>query len=149
MVLELNALSVKLAKSDMQIGFHNHASEFNDFEDSTYWDFIAQSTDESVILQQDVGWTTYAGKDPVAYVKRYPGRTLTTHYKVKLPEGSVGKLPIIGQDTIDWDALIKANIEVGGTRWLVVEQEEYPKGLTPIEAVMASKKGIDGYLSKL
>jgi sugar phosphate isomerase/epimerase len=148
-VLELNALSVKLATTGMQIGFHNHAAEFNDFEQSTYWDFIAQSTNENVILQLDAGWVTYAGKDPVEYVRRYPGRTLTTHYKVKLPEGSEGKLPIIGQDTIDWDALIKANMEVGGTAWLVVEQEEYPNGLTPIEAVQASKNGLDVYLSKL
>ena len=148
-VLELNALSAKLAKTDMQIGYHNHASEFDDFEGTTYWDFIAQSTDERVILQQDVGWTTYAGKDPVEYVKRYPGRTLSTHYKIKLPEGSVGKLPIIGQDTIDWDALIRANMDVGGTRWLVVEQEEYPNDLTPMEAVLASKKGLDAYLSQL
>jgi sugar phosphate isomerase/epimerase len=148
-VLELNALSTKLAKAGMQIGYHNHAPEFNDFEGSTYWDFIAQSTDKSVILQLDAGWVTYAGKDPVEYVKRYPGRTLTTHYKVKLPEGSEGKLPIIGQDTIDWPALIKANMEVGGTLWLVVEQEEYPNGLTPMEAVEASKKGLDLYLKRI
>jgi sugar phosphate isomerase/epimerase len=148
-VLELNALSTKLAKAGMQIGYHNHALEVNDFEGSTYWDFIAQSTNKSVILQLDAGWVTYAGKDPVEYVKRYPGRTLTTHYKVKLPEGSEGKLPIIGQDTIDWAALIKANMEVGGTLWLVVEQEEYPNGLTPIEAVEASKNGLDKYLNKI
>jgi sugar phosphate isomerase/epimerase len=86
--------------------------------------------------------------DPVEYVRRYPGRTLTTHYKVRLPEGTKGKLPIIGQDTIDWPALIQANIEVGGTRWLVVEQEEYPNDLTPMQAVEMSKKGLDTYLLK-
>jgi sugar phosphate isomerase/epimerase len=95
-----------------------------------------------------VGWTTFAGKDPVEYVRRYPGRTLTTHYKVRLPEGTVGKLPFIGQDTIDWPALIKANTEVGGTLWLVVEQEEYPNGLTPLQAVKVSKDGLDKYLSQ-
>jgi sugar phosphate isomerase/epimerase len=148
MVIELNDLSVKLAMTGMQIGFHNHDAEFNDFEKGTYWDFIAESTNDNVILQLDAGWVTYAGKDPVAYVRRYPGRTLTTHYKVKLPEGTVGKLPIIGKDTIDWKALIAANSEVGGTRWLVVEQEEYPNGLSPLEAVEASKKGLDVFLSR-
>jgi sugar phosphate isomerase/epimerase len=145
-VNELNTLSDKLAKVGMQIGYHNHAPEFNDYKQSTYWDFIAQSTHQNVILQQDVGWTTYAGKDPVEYVRRYPGRTLTTHFKVRLPEGTKGKLPIIGQDTIDWPALIQANIEVGGTHWFVVEQEEYPNDLTPLQAVEMSKKGLDGYL---
>jgi sugar phosphate isomerase/epimerase len=144
-VNELNTLSEELAKVGMQIGYHNHAQEFNGFEQSTYWDFIAH---QNVILQLDVGWVTFAGMDPVEYVRRYPGRTLTTHYKVRLPEGTKGKLPIIGQDTIDWPALIQANIEVGGTRWLVVEQEEYPNGLTPMQAVEMSKKGLDTYLTK-
>ena len=147
-VNELNTLSEELAKVGMQIGYHNHAQEFNGFEQSTYWDFIAQNTHQNVILQLDVGWVTFAGMDPVEYVRRYPERTLTTHYKVRLPEGTKGKLPIIGQDTIDWPALIQANIEVGGTRWLVVEQEEYPNGLTPMQAVEMSKKGLDTYLLK-
>jgi sugar phosphate isomerase/epimerase len=154
-VNELNTLSKKLEKVGMQIGYHNHAPEFNDFKQSTYWDFIAQSTHQNVILQLDVGWVTYAGKDPVDYVRRYPGRTLTTHYKVRLPKGTKstkstkGKLPIIGQDTIDWPALIQANIQVGGTHWLVVEQEEYPNDMTPMQAVEMSKKGLDMYLLKI
>ncbi|WP_286271434.1 sugar phosphate isomerase/epimerase family protein [Thalassotalea hakodatensis] len=145
----LNDLSVQLKPHGMRIGFHNHDQEFNSFEGTTYWDYIAENTSQDVVLQQDVGWTTYAGKDPVEYVKRYPGRTLTTHYKVKLPEGTKGKLPIIGKDTIDWLALTKANIAVGGTLWIVVEQEEYPNGLTPMEAVQQSKRGLEKVLKQL
>ncbi|MDO6427026.1 sugar phosphate isomerase/epimerase [Thalassotalea sp. 1_MG-2023] len=145
----LNDLSVQLKPHGMRIGFHNHDQEFNSFEGTTYWDYIAKNTSQDVVLQQDVGWTTYAGKDPVEYVRRYPGRTLTTHYKVKLPEGTEGKLPIIGKDTIDWLALTKANIAVGGTLWIVVEQEEYPNGLTPMEAVQQSKKGLEKVLKQL
>ncbi|MDB5906884.1 MAG: sugar phosphate isomerase/epimerase [Massilia sp.] len=33
---------------------------------STPWDVLATNTPKEVILQQDVGWTTFAGKDPVA-----------------------------------------------------------------------------------
>ena len=145
----LSKLSKKLAPFGMKTGFHNHDHEFNDFKGSTYWDYIAVNTPENVVLQQDVGWTTYAGKDPIAYVEKYPGRTLTTHYKVKLPEGTKGKLPIIGQDTIDWLNLTKANMTVGGTLWLVVEQEEYPNGLTPLQAVEKSKLGLDKILTNL
>ena len=43
-VAELNALSEKLAPYGMQIGFHNHSAEFNIFEQSTYWDYMAKST---------------------------------------------------------------------------------------------------------
>lgn len=141
-VEELNARSAQLAKYGMKVGYHNHAEEFRDFEDSTYWDFLAQNTNDHVVLQLDVGWAEYAGKEPAEYVRRYPGRTNTTHYKVKLPEGTQGKLPLIGQDTIDWNKLLRANVEVGGTQWVVVEQEEYPNNLTPLEAVEISMSGL-------
>jgi len=148
-VLLLNDLAKKLAPYGMKTGFHNHDHEFDAFENSTYWDYLAQNTSQDIVLQQDVGWTTYAGKDPVEYVKRYPNRTKTTHYKVRLPKGTTGKLPFIGQDTIDWLTLSKTNIAVGGTLWFVVEQEEYPNGLTPLEAVKVSKDGLDEILKKL
>ncbi len=145
----LNKLDKKLAPLGMKTGFHNHDHEFNAYKGITYWDYLAKNTSQNIILQQDVGWTTYAGKDPIDYVKRYPGRTLTTHYKVKLPEGIKGKLPLIGQDTIDWLNLSKTNIAVGGTLWFVVEQEEYPNGLTPLQAVQQSKAGLDKILEQL
>ncbi len=145
----LNDIDKKITPFNIKTGFHNHHHEFNKFQDSTYWDYLATHTTESVVLQQDVGWTTFAGKDPIEYVKKYPGRTFTTHYKVKLPEGVKNKLPLIGQDTTDWLNLLKANISVGGTKWIVVEQEEYPNGLSSLDAVALSKKGLDKYISKL
>jgi len=147
-VKELNAMAEKLAPYGIAIGYHNHAQEFADFQDATYWDFIAASTTDNVILQLDVGWTNYAGKNPVEYVRRYPGRTLTTHYKIRTHEDAQNISPIIGQGGYDWGALLSANMEFGGTRWVLVEQEEYPNGLTPLEAVAASKKGLDSYLEK-
>jgi len=147
-VKELNFFAEKLAPHGLAIGYHNHAQEFGDFQGSTYWDIIAKSTSKNVVLQMDVGWVNYAGKDPVAYVRRYPGRTLTTHYKVRTHEGEESSTAIIGQDSSDWAALLTANIDVGGTRWLVVEQEEYPNGMTPMQAVKASKEGLDGFLAR-
>jgi len=145
----LNQLAKRLAPYGLKTGFHNHEKEFNEFKGSTYWDYMAQNTTNDVVMQQDVGWTTYAGKDPVSYVNKYPNRTFTTHYKVKLPKGTQGKLPIIGKDTIDWLTLLKANIAVGGTKWIVVEQEEYPNGLSPLACVELSLKGLKSYIDQL
>jgi sugar phosphate isomerase/epimerase len=110
-------------------------------EGRTPWDTIAGRTPQDSILQQDVGWTVFAGKDPVVLVKRYPGRTLTSHFKAKLAEGSTGK-PIIGQDRTDWPAVYAAARGEGGAEWIVVEQEEYPDGMRPLEAVAASLRGL-------
>jgi sugar phosphate isomerase/epimerase len=148
-VILLNTLAEKLAPYGMKIGIHNHHYEMAQYGEATYWDFIAKNTVHAVILQQDVGWTRFAGLDPVEYVKRYPGRTLTTHYKVALPENSQGQRPFIGQDDTDWHALLKANIEVGNTQWIVVEQEEYPDGLSSLAAVKISKQGLDNVINTL
>lgn len=139
---ELEALQLKLAPYGMRIGYHNHKPEMVGEMGQTPWDVIGKNTSEQVILQQDVGWTEVAGKDPVAMVEAYPGRTITTHYKASAPEPGNPEDPIIGQDTTDWKALITANKTVGGTQWLVVEQESYPEGMTPMQSVEASVKGL-------
>ncbi len=148
-VTQLNILAKKLMPFAMRIGIHNHHYEFASYGETTYWDFIASNTDQAVILQQDVGWTRFAGKDPIEYLNRYPKRTLTTHYKVALPENSQGQRPFIGQDSTDWNALLKANITLGDTQWIVVEQEEYPDGLSALAAVKISKQGLDQIINRL
>jgi sugar phosphate isomerase/epimerase len=99
-------------------------------------------------MQQDVGWTTYAGKDPIAFVNEYPGRTVTTHFKAKFVKGTDGT-SIIGQDKTDWEGLTKAVRSVGGTEWIIIEQEEYPNGMGQLESVAASMRGLQAVLAKL
>jgi sugar phosphate isomerase/epimerase len=140
----------KLKAVGMASGHHNHTSEFKDAGNGkTYWDLFAERTPKEVVLQQDVGWTVVAGKDPVMYVRKYPGRTLTSHFKAKLPKGTKGKKPFIGQDTIDWRALITACYEVGGTQWMTVEQEDYPDGKSPMECIEISLNGLRKILGEM
>jgi sugar phosphate isomerase/epimerase len=145
---ELSALSVKLGGQGMKLGYHNHEQEMLGDKDKTNWDLLANNTPKDFILQQDVGWTTYAGKDPVDFVNKYPGRTVTTHYKAKFVKGTSGT-SIIGQDRTDWTGLTKAVRSVGGTEWIIVEQEEYPNGMGQMEAVAASMRGLQGVLAKM
>ena len=155
LITDLTVLFTQLKTEGFHFGFHNHDKEFNSYKGSTFWDHIAQSTPKDFVLQMDVGWVTLAEKDPVQYINRYPGRTLTTHIKAKLPKAVTakmatnGKRPIIGDDVTDWLAVLKADIAVGGTKWFVVEQEEYPDGLTPLQSVELSKKGLDKVMANL
>jgi sugar phosphate isomerase/epimerase len=126
----------------LSCGHHNHTGEFKAADGGkTYWDLFAERTSKDVILQQDMGWTTMAGLVPAELVRRYPGRTKTCHIKPKVPKGVQGKNFIIGQDATDWKSAIRACQEVGGTEWLTVEQEDYPDGLSPLDA---TKKSLDG-----
>lgn len=139
---DLEKVQAKLKPHGMHTGYHNHKEEMLGKEGKTPWDVIGTGTSTDVILQQDVGWTEVAGKDPVDFIKAYPGRTITTHYKAAAPEEGNKENPIIGKDTTDWEALIVANRTVGGTLWFVVEQEVYPEGMTPMQSVEASLKGL-------
>lgn len=146
---DLSDIEAKLAPLGMHTGYHNHKAEMLDAGDTTPWDIIAKNTPASVVLQQDVGWTEVAGKNPVEIVKHYPGRTITTHYKAAAPEEGNKEDPIIGKDTTDWKALIVANRTIGGTQWLTVEQEVYPTGMTPMQSVEASLKGLQKEIAEL
>jgi len=148
LINDINTLESKLAKMGLKIGYHNHDQEFNAHNKSTFWDYIAQNTSQNVILQMDVGWVNYAGKNPIHYLKQYPNRTLTTHIKVRTKKGSE-QSPIIGEDGYDWANHIKHNVKVGGTQWLVLEQEEYPYGLDSMQSVAMSKQGLDQVIDKL
>lgn len=146
---DLSDIEAKLAPLGMHTGYHNHKAEMLDIGDTTPWDLIAKNTAASVVLQQDVGWTEVAGKNPVDIVKHYPGRTILTHYKAAAPEEGNKEDPIIGKDTTDWKSLIVANRTIGGTLWLIVEQEVYPTGMTPMQSVEASLKGLQKEIADL
>lgn len=146
---DLEALQKKLTPLGMRTGYHNHKPEMLGDKGKTPWDVIGTGTSQDVILQQDVGWTEVAGKDPVDLVKAYPGRTITTHYKAAAPDEGNKENAIIGKDTTDWKALITANKTYGGTLWLVVEQEVYPDGLTPMQSVEASLKGLQKIIGEM
>ncbi len=139
-------LAAALKADGMYTGHHNHTKEFEKAPgevDKTYFDLFAERTSKDVIIQQDCGWTVMAGLDPIAMMKKYPGRMRTTHIKPKLPKNSpAGKKALIGQDVTDWKAVVQACGDIGGTEWLVLEQEDYPDGMSPLEATKASLAGL-------
>jgi sugar phosphate isomerase/epimerase len=137
-----NRLAETLKPLGMACGFHNHTKELEKTGNTTWWDLFAERTSRDVILQQDCGWTFAAGFDPAAYVRKYPGRTRTAHFKPTVREGDAAKLPIIGKDSVDWRAIYAACAEVGGTEWIVVEQEKYLEGVTPVACTRDSVKGL-------
>jgi sugar phosphate isomerase/epimerase len=143
---EFNALTATLKPLGMACGYHNHLNEFKKDGDKTFWDLFAERTSNDVILQQDCGWTMAAGFDPAAYVRKYPGRTKTTHFKPTVREGDAGKKAIFGQDSVDWKAVYNACSTAGGTQWIVLEQEVYPDGKSPMDCTRESYAGLKAML---
>ena len=147
----LNEVNTALKPHDLFTGYHNHAKEFSETPtQSTWWDVFANNTDQRIILQNDVGWTWKAGKDAAAYISKYPGRATTVHLKPKVYDKENKELkPFIGENGKDWEAVIKACLNDGGTQWLSVEQEDYPDGLSPLECVERSYKGLKKIMKEM
>jgi sugar phosphate isomerase/epimerase len=139
----LTDAAAALKPEGLWCGHHNHTGEFKKEGDKTYWDLFAERTSKDVVLQNDIGWSTAAGLDPVELVKRYPGRTKTAHLKAH------GGKPIIGEDKVNWKGVIPALYDFGGTEWLTVEQEGYPDGKTSMECTQLSLQGLKKILAEL
>ena len=138
-----------LKPEGLYCGYHNHTKEFSKDGDKTYWDLFAERTPADVVLQQDVGWTTHAGLDPVELIKRYPGRTKSVHFKPDAKKDEAGKEPILGKDSVNWKGVIDACYTVGGTEWITIEQEWYPKDVTPMKASELSFLGLKAILKDM
>lgn len=135
-----NLAAAQLKKYDMYTGYHNHTHEFEEYEGKTYWELFAERTLRDVVLQQDVGWTTAAKRDPVQYIRAYPYRSQIIHCKPTVV-GDQGR-PILGEDSVKWQPIFQACVEVGDTKWYTIEQERYLKGKSPMECVEMSLEGM-------
>jgi sugar phosphate isomerase/epimerase len=118
----LSAIAEKLKPLGLRTGFHCHPGEFRKISDSTVWDIFFTRANKDVIMQCDLGHMGTAGVDPVAYMKKYPGRASTVHVKPSArtkPGGLVGG----PDDDLKWPEIFKACETVGGTEWYIVEYD--------------------------
>ena len=126
---QFNDISARCKEQGMFVGYHSHAGDFKKFDDGrTPWEIFFDHTDADVVHQIDVGNTLDGGGDPLAMIKKYPGRTKTTHIK---EHGGPPGAPV-GEGTIDWKTYLQAYETVGGTEWYIVEHET---GSDPLKSV--------------
>ena len=147
----MNKAMETLKPLGMACGYHNHTeiAAVDAETKKTYWDLFAERTTQDVVLQQDCGWTAAAGLDPVEMIKKHPGRTKIPHFKPTVVKGEAGKKAILGEDSVNWKAVIEACYSVGGTEWFVIEQEAYPDGKSPMECTQLSLAGLKKILADM
>ncbi len=143
-----NTAAAALKPLGMYCGFHNHKNEFSLLQGKSYWDLFAERTQSDVVLQLDVGWALAAGEDPARLIQKYPGRSQTVHFKPTVLENDTEKTAILGQDSVNWNAVLQSCAEKGGTRWLIIEQEYYPGDKTPMECSELSLHGLQKIIEK-
>jgi len=123
-----NELADKLAPLGMHTGYHAHAHDFEKIEGVSAWDIFFGNTKPAVVMQLDTSNCRDGGADPVAVLKKYPGRALTIHLKAS----GGGPDAVIGEDKVDWKEVFAFCETKGKTEWYIVEHES---GKDPLAAV--------------
>ena len=120
---KFNTIGKMCKNNGMKFGYHNHDFEFNELEGRIPYDILMEYTDpELVFMQIDLYWIIYAGKDPVSYFEKYPGRFETWHVK-DMAEGDDKEMTEVGSGIIDYKAIF-GYAHTAGMKDFFIEQDE-------------------------
>lgn len=125
----LTDIAAKVKDQGMRVGYHAHGSDFGKIGDSTAWDMLFENAGPDVIMQLDTCNCLGGKGDPVAILKKFPGKSVTVHLK------EFGGKPgaVIGEGVVKWNEVFEICETTGGTEWYIIEHESDPK--TPIQSV--------------
>lgn len=131
-----NKAGEALAKEGITFVFHNHGYEFVPFEDGTLMDLLIKETKpEFVSFEMDTMWVVFPGQDPVALLKKYPGRWALMHVKDLRKGVKTGSLRAwteetndvsIGTGQINFPALMRAAQEEGVKHYFIEDESPAP-----------------------
>jgi len=112
--------------------YHGHNFDFASVDGVIEYDELLRRTDPKLAnFQLDCFWCVRAGKDPVDYFNRFPGRFVQLHIKDLKPgfppstgdDDRPGAFTEVGQGVIDWHRIFKS-AHKGGMQHYYVEQDE-------------------------
>jgi len=118
-----NQAGEQCKKSGLMFGYHNHASEYETVDGQVLYDVLLNRAQPDLVhMEMDLGWVIAAGKDPIAYFEKYPGRFPLWHLKDM--NVSEKRSVEFGKGTVDIIGLFK-HAKQSGMKYYFVEQEEY------------------------
>jgi sugar phosphate isomerase/epimerase len=137
----LNRANDTMKSHGLHAGYHNHDAEWKPVDGQKPIEIIAASTDKSIMLQLDVGTCVETGNDPVAWIKKNPGRIRSIHLKDWSPEN--GYKVLFGEGEAPWKKIFAAAESVGGVEYYLIEQEgsRYPE-LETVERCLKAYKAL-------
>jgi sugar phosphate isomerase/epimerase len=135
-----NRAGAAAAKAGIQFAYHNHNFEFAPVNGELPFDTLLERCDPGLVkIELDLCWIAAAGRDPVEYFRRYPGRFPLVHVKglSKIPAqpASGAAVPIeevlpavtdVGNhDVIDWKGIFAHSPQAGIRHYFV--EHDIPK----------------------
>ena len=117
----LNNANRTMASHGFHAGYHNHDLEWIPVNGQKPIEVLAANTDKSIMLQLDVGTCLETGNNPMAWIKRNPGRIRSLHLKNWAPKG--GYTVLFSEGVAPWKKIFAAAESVGGVEYYLIEQE--------------------------
>jgi sugar phosphate isomerase/epimerase len=122
----------------MRVGYHAHGGDFKPVEGREPWDVLFSNAGPDVCMQMDIGNCLGGGGNPIAYLKKFPGRSATIHLKEH--GGKPGA--VVGEGDVNWPEVFQLCETTGKTEWYIVEQEAYASGGSPLDCVARCVKNL-------
>lgn len=130
-----NRAGEKCKKAGLRFGFHNHQAEFMEIDGRVPFDILVENTDPKLVLFEiDLAWITAAGKDPLVYFTKYPGRFELWHMKDLSPEKQDATL---GEGIIDFKPILAKARESGMKYWFL--EQDNCRTHSPMESIAISR----------
>jgi sugar phosphate isomerase/epimerase len=127
-----NRIGEAAKRAGLQFALHNHDREFVDLGGGEVgYDIVWRETDPALVqFEIDCGWMVFAGRNPVDYFKKYPGRIPLIHVKDFQPKKNKNGAPMseemlgseLGRGTVDYRPIFAA-AKAAGLKHYFAEQE--------------------------
>lgn len=115
----------RIADAGLRFAYHNHAFEFCADDGSDIFEvLLEEAPDLNFIL--DVYWVAYAGRDPLAYIRRIGEKRMTNIHFKDMKSAPRGPICPCGDGVIDF-APIATLCEQLGIENALVEQDNAPE----------------------
>jgi sugar phosphate isomerase/epimerase len=142
----LNRIGEQCLARGIDLAYHHHHFEFQQFDGQYALDLLWQNTDPRYLKAElDTFWIRYAGVDPASYIARLGARATHLHLK-DLHPGPPPRFAEIGLGVLDFPTILKAATNAG-VRWGIVEQDStYQR--PPLESVRISFENLTTLLAR-
>jgi sugar phosphate isomerase/epimerase len=132
----LNIAGAKFRDRGIQLCYHNHDFEFQEYNGRTGFDILFGSVNPDLIkIELDTYWVQFAGHSPADLIRRYAGRIPLVHLK-DMTGDQAPTFAEVGEGRMDFQAIFRACEETGGVAWYIVEQDKCAR--PPLESARIS-----------
>jgi sugar phosphate isomerase/epimerase len=138
-----------LRENGLTLCYHAHGFEFRPYNNETLFDYMAKNMNAQYAnFEMDVFWVKHPGQDPVALLKKYPGRFKMMHLKDRKPgtegnqngQADVETNVVLGSGDVGIAAIMKVAKKYGVEKFFI--EDESSRSLEQVPQSLAFLKSL-------